>query len=150
MDPVDSTTVNSLVSQSSERGIEGEELKQFPMEKEKQVIVNNYYINDRKEGWKQLEKGKIPPNILKGKTHRNSSEISLEKSYLGDLSIQPGVEKEIKNLDRDRRNTTQAKAEPRGFYGKKQKCRTCHPHQHIIQTTRHQPDTQETKTRQQC
>ena len=40
-----------------------------------------------------------------------------EKSYLGNLSTQSGVEKEIKNLDRDRRNTTQAKAEPRGFYG---------------------------------
>ena len=117
MDPVDSAPVNSLVSQSSERGIEGGELKQVSMEKEKQVIVNNYYINDRKEGWKQLEKGEIPPNILKGKAHRNSSEISPEKSYLGDLSTQSGVEKEVKNLDRDRRNTTQAKTEPRGFYG---------------------------------
>ena len=67
--------------------------------KRKQVIVNNYYINDRKEGWKQLEKGEILPNILKGKTHRNSSEISQEKSCLGDLNIQSGVEKEIKNLD---------------------------------------------------
>ena len=109
VDPVDSAPVNSLVSQSSKRGIEGGELKQVSMEKEKQVIVNNYYINDRKEGWKQLENGEIPPNILEGKAHRNSSEISLEKSYL--------VEKEVKSLDRDRRNTTQAKTEPRGFYG---------------------------------
>ena len=58
MDPVDRTPVNSLVSQSSERGIEGGELKQVSTEKEKQVIVNNYYINDRKEGWKQLEKAR--------------------------------------------------------------------------------------------
>ena len=50
------------------------------MEKEKQVIVNNYYINDRKEGWKQLEKGEIPPNIIEGKAHRNSSKISPERS----------------------------------------------------------------------
>ena len=99
MDPVDSAPINSLVSQSSERGIEGGELKQIPTEKEKQVIVNNYYINDRKEGWKQLEKGEILPNILEDKAHRNSSEISPEKSYLGDLSTQSGVEKEVKNLD---------------------------------------------------
>ena len=117
MDPVDSTPVNSLVSQSSKRGMEGGEPKQGPTEKENQVIVNNYYINDRKEGWKQLEKGEIPPNTLEGKTQRNSSEISPEKSYLGDLSTQSGVEKEAKNLDRDRRNTMQAKAEPKGFYG---------------------------------
>ena len=117
MDPVDSAPVNSLVSQSSERGIEGGELKQGPLEKEKQVIVNNYYISDRKEGWKQIEKGEIPPNTLEGKTQRNSSKISPEKSYLGDLSTQSGVEKEVKNLDQDRRNTTQAKEEPRGFYG---------------------------------
>ena len=115
--PVDSAPVNSLVSQSGERGIEGGELKQGTTEKEKQVIVNDYYINDRKEGLKKLEKGEIPPNTLEGKTQRNSSEISPENSYLGDLSTQSGVEKEVKNLIRDRRNTTQAKAEPKGFYG---------------------------------
>ena len=64
MDTADSAPVNSLASQPSERGIERRELKQVSMEKEKQVIVNNYYINDKKEGWKQLEKGKIPPNII--------------------------------------------------------------------------------------
>ena len=116
VDPVDSAPVNSLASQSSERGIEGRELKQVSMEREKQVIVNNYYINDRKEGWKQLEKGEIPPNIIKGKAHRNSSEISPERSYLSDLSTQSGVEKEVKNLDQDRRNTTQTKTEPRRFH----------------------------------
>ena len=81
------------------------------------MIVNNYYINDRKKGWKQLEKGEILPNTLEGKTQRNSSEVSPEKSYLGDLSTQSRVEKEVKNIDRDRRNTKQAKAEPKGFYG---------------------------------
>ena len=150
MDPVDSAPVNSLVSQSSERGIEGGELKQVSMEKEKQVIVNNYYINDRKEGWKQLEKGEIRLNILENKTHRNSNEISLEKSYLGNLSTQSAVEKEVKNLDRDRRNTTQAKVEPRGFYGEEVEVQNMSPHQHTIPTTCHQPDTQETKRRQQC
>ena len=99
MDPVDSAPVNSLVSQLSKRDIEGGELKQGPTEKEKQVIVNNYNINDRKEGWKQLEKGKIPPKTLEGKTQRDSSEISPEKSYLGDISTQSGIEREVKNLD---------------------------------------------------
>ena len=93
VDPVDNAPVNSLASQSSERGIEGRELKQVSMEKEKQVIVNNYYINDRKEGWRHLEKGEILPNIMEGKAHRNSSNISPEKSYLGHLSTQSGVEK---------------------------------------------------------
>ena len=91
------------------------------------MIVNNYYINDRKEGWKQLEKGEIPPNILKGKANRNSSKISLEKLYLGDLSTQSGVEKEVKNLDRDRRNTTQAKTEPREFYGEEAEVQNMSP-----------------------
>ena len=127
MDPVDSAPVNSLVSQSSERGIERGELKQVSTKKEKQVIVNNYYINDRKEGWKQLEKGEIPPNILEGKAHRNSSKISPEKSYLGDLSTQSGVKKKVKNLDQDRRNTTQAKTEPRGFYGEEAEVQNMSP-----------------------
>ena len=127
MDPVDSAPVNSLALQSSERGIEERELKQVSREKEKQVIVNNYYINDRKEGWKQLEKGEIPSNIIKGKAHRNSSEISPEKSYLGDLSTQSGVEKEVKNLDQDRRNTTQTKTEPRGFHGEEAEVQNMSP-----------------------
>ena len=127
MDPVDSAPVNSLVLQSSRRGIEGGELKQVSTEKEKQVIVNNYYINDRKEGWKQLEKGEILPNILEGRAHRNSSEISLEKSYLGDLSTQSGFEKEVKNLDGDRQNTTQTKTEPRGFHGEEAEVQNMSP-----------------------
>ena len=76
MDPVDSAPVNSLVSQSSERGIERGELKQGPTEKEKQVIVNNYYISDRKEGWKQLEKGEILPNTLEGKTEKFQQDLA--------------------------------------------------------------------------
>ena len=81
------------------------------------MVVNNYYISDRKEGWKQLEKGEIPPNIIEGKAHRNSNEILPERSYLGDLSTRSGVEKEVKNLDQDNRNTTRTKTEPRRFHG---------------------------------
>ena len=44
LDPVDSAPVNSLVTQPSERDIEGLEFKQAPKENEKQVIVKNYYI----------------------------------------------------------------------------------------------------------
>ena len=53
IDPVERAPANSMVSQPTERSIEGTELKQVPMEREKQVIVNNYYINDGREGWKQ-------------------------------------------------------------------------------------------------
>ena len=79
------------------------------------MIVNNYYINDRKEGWKQLERNEIPPNILEDKTQGNFtkippnrlenrtqgnfSEISPEKSHLGNFNIQSGLEKETKNLN---------------------------------------------------
>ena len=44
MDPTESVPVNSLVSQPAERSMEGMELKQVSTEREKQVIVNNYYI----------------------------------------------------------------------------------------------------------
>ena len=117
IDPVDRAPVNSLASQSSKRDIEGGELKQIPEEKEKQVIVNNFYITDREELWKQLEKSEISPNILGNKAQRSFSEISPGKSLLGDSSEQSGVDKEVKNLDSDRRNEIQAKTEPWKFYG---------------------------------
>ena len=133
MDPADSAIVNSLVSQASNRSIEGGEIRQVSAEKEKQVIVNNYYINDKKEGWKQVEKNeipqntliektqgnftKIPPNRLEDREQTNLSKISPEKSHLGDFNLHAAVEKETKNLHQDMRSTTQAKAEPRGFYG---------------------------------
>ena len=42
VDPVDSTPVNSRVTQPSEMDKDGLEFKQAPKENEKQVIVNNY------------------------------------------------------------------------------------------------------------
>ena len=120
MNPVDSAPVNSLVSQSSKRRIEEGEPRQVPTEKRKQVIVNNYYITDRKEGWKQLEKGEIPPNILEDRRQRNSSEISPEKSLLE-------ADREVKNVDHDRRNTTQTKADPKGFYGEEAEVQNMSP-----------------------
>ena len=50
-----------MVSQLTEKSIEGTGHKQ---DREKQVIVYNYYINDGIEGWKQVEKSEIPPNVL--------------------------------------------------------------------------------------
>ena len=108
MDSVDSAPVKSLASQLRKRGMEGGELKQVSMEKEKHVIVNNYYITNREQGWKQLERGKTLPNILENKMQSNSSEISPGKSLKDDYNERSGVDKEVKNLDWDRRNTTQA------------------------------------------
>ena len=45
VDPVDSVPVNSMVTQPSERDIEGLEFKQVPKEKEKQVIVNKVLLH---------------------------------------------------------------------------------------------------------
>ena len=132
MDPTESTPVNSLVSQPAERSMEGTELKHVSTEREKQVIVNNYYISDGKEGWKHLEKSEIPLNKLENKAqgnfrvitpnrseneiHGNSSEISPEKSQISDFNAQSGSEKEARYMDKDQKVTTQAKTEPRRFY----------------------------------
>ena len=166
MDPAESAPVNSLVSQLTERSIEGTELKQVSMEREKQVIVNNYYINNGKEGWKQLEKSEIPLNTLENKTQGNFteippnrsendmqgnfSEISPEKSHLCDFNAPSGREKETRYLDRDHKNITQAKQSPGGFMNKKQKYKICHPHQHTTPTIHHQTDIWETKILRQC
>ena len=62
---------NSMVSQLTEKSIEGTELKQ---DREKQVIVYNYYIIDEREGWKQVEKSEIPPHVLDDKIGSESAE----------------------------------------------------------------------------
>ena len=54
---VESAPANSIISQPTEKSIEGTEFKQ---KREKQVIVHNYYINGGREGWKQVEKSEIP------------------------------------------------------------------------------------------
>ena len=60
----ESAPTNGMVSQFTEKSIEGTEHKQ---DREKQVIVYNYYINDGREGWKQVEKSEILPNVLDNK-----------------------------------------------------------------------------------
>ena len=107
------------------------------------MIVNNYYINDGKEGWKQLEKREIPLNRLENKTQGNFgeippnrsendmqgnfSEISPEKSHLSDFNAPSGREKETRYLDKDQKNITQAKAEPRRFYEQKAEVQNMSP-----------------------
>ena len=118
VDPVDSAPVNSLVTQPSRKDIEGLEFKQIPKEKEKQVIVNNYYIGDKENGWKQLVRGEIPLDIPGDKTHGNYSKISPNKTLLEGFNEQSRIDKDKKNLnvDRDMRNSTQTKTEPMRFH----------------------------------
>ena len=48
-DPTENVPTNSLAMQWGDK-------------EEKQVIVNNYYIRDKEEGWKQVKQGEISPN----------------------------------------------------------------------------------------
>ena len=166
MDPTESAPVKSLVSQPAEMSMEGTELKQVSMERGKQVTVNNYYISDGKEGWKQLEKGEIPLNKLENKAqgnfrvitpnrseneiHGNSSEISPEKSQVSDFNAQLGSEKEARYVDKDHKVMTQAKAEPRRLYEQGAEIQNMSPCQPTIPTIHHQIDIRETKTPRQC
>ena len=60
--------------------------------RQKQVIVYNYYINAGREGWKQVEKSKIPPNVLNDKIGVESAENPPSRlgnnmhGYLGEIS----------------------------------------------------------------
>ena len=74
-DQVESAPANSLVTQPSYREVEEVEPKQTPKVWEKQVIVNNYYISDKENGWKQLREGEIPPNRSEVTSRRMSGEI---------------------------------------------------------------------------
>ena len=87
---MESAPTNSMVSQLTEKSIEGTEYKQ---DRGKQVIVYNYYINDGREGWKQVEKSEITPNVLDNKNGVESARnppSRLEKRYAwirqGDLA----------------------------------------------------------------
>ena len=118
----ESAPKNSIVSQLTEKSIEGTENKQ---DREKQVIVYNYYINDRREGWKQVEKSEIPPNVLdnkiRGELAKNppsrlgndmpgySGEISPGKPGHNIFNAPSGKEEETRHLDKNRNNVTEAK-----------------------------------------
>ena len=120
VDPVDNSLVNSMITQPSEKDTDGLEFKQVPKEREKQVIANNYYISDRENRWKQLERDEILPNILGDKTQGNYSKISPNKTLLEGFSEQSKLDRDKKNsnMDRDRRISTQTKTEPIRFHSK--------------------------------
>ena len=136
----ESAPTNSIILQPTEKSIEGTEFKQ---EREKQVIVHNYYINGRREGWKQVEKSKIPPNVLDNKMegesaeippsrlgndmHEYSGEISPEKLGQNIFNASSGKEEETRHLDKDRKNVTEAKTEPRRFYEQEAEARNMSP-----------------------
>ena len=82
------------------------------------MIVNNYYISDRENGWKQLARGEILPDIQGDKTQGNYSEISPNKTLLEGFSEQFKLDRDKKNsnMDQDRRSSTQAKTEPIRFH----------------------------------
>ena len=61
-DPTENVPINSLATQWGDR-------------EEKQVIVNNYYIRDKAEGWRHVKQGETSPSISKSHTQIKSSEI---------------------------------------------------------------------------
>ena len=69
-DLTENVPINSLATQWGDK------------EMEKQVIVNNYYIRDKEEGWKQVKQGEISPNTSRTHTQTKSSEISPNETKL--------------------------------------------------------------------
>ena len=55
---------------------------QWGDKEEKQVIVNNYYIRDQEEGWKQVKQSKISPNTSGTCTQTKANEISPNQTTL--------------------------------------------------------------------
>ena len=76
-DPTKNVPTNSLATQWGDK-------------EEKQVIVNNYYIRDKAEGWKQVKQGKILPNTSKTHTQTKSSEISPNETTL-EITMNEGL-----------------------------------------------------------
>ena len=60
-DPTKNMHMNSLITQ--------------PTQQDKQVIVNNYYIKDKGEGWKQVKAGEISPENSESFIQSKPSEI---------------------------------------------------------------------------
>ena len=55
---------------------------QWGDKEEKQVIVNNYYIRDQEEGWKQVKQSEISPNTSVSCTQTKANEISPNQTTL--------------------------------------------------------------------
>ena len=69
-DPAERFPMNSIVTQPGDK------------ETEKQVIVNNYYISDKEEGWKQVKVSKISPDSSRNYTQNRLSEIVPNKGMM--------------------------------------------------------------------
>ena len=80
------------------------------VQKEQQVIVNNYYISDREKGWKWLEEGKIPPNTSDNTTRNTTREI-LPKTRANTEERNLQTNQETKNVD-----NTQEVREQKRYY----------------------------------
>ena len=55
---------------------------QWGDKEEKQVIVNNYYIRDKEEGWKHTKQSEISPNTSTSNTQMKSSKILPNETML--------------------------------------------------------------------
>ena len=93
------------------------------------MIVNNYYISDRENRWRQLGRGEIPPDIPGDKAQGNYSEISPNKTLLEGFSEQSKLDRDKKNsnMDRDRIISTQAKTEPIRFHSEEAEIQNMSP-----------------------
>ena len=69
-DPTENVPMNSLATQLCDK------------EPEKQVIVNNHYIRDKKEGWKQAKVSEILPNNSRSYTQNKPSKISPNETMM--------------------------------------------------------------------
>ena len=69
-DPAESVPMNSIVTQPDDK------------ETGKQVIVNNYYISDKEEGWKQVKASKISPDSSRNYTQNRISKITSNKATM--------------------------------------------------------------------
>ena len=69
-DPTENAPINSLATQLCDK------------ELEKQVIVNNYYIRDKEEGWKQVKASEISPNNPRSYTQNKPSKISPSETMM--------------------------------------------------------------------
>ena len=97
-DPTENVHMNSPTTQTSQQ--------------DKQVIVNNYYIKDKMEGWKQVEAGEISPENSKGYIQSKPSEISPNDTTM-EISTNPTSERTRESMSPTKTGTeTKPHTEP--------------------------------------
>ena len=75
-DPTENVPTNSLATQWGDR-------------EEKQVIVNNYYIRDKAEGWRHVKQGETSPSTSKSHMQIKSSKILPNETTL-EVTVKEG------------------------------------------------------------